>query len=155
MTEGAPLLRRPRHGSFHSGFGGGCVLLPDFQIVPGLFRAGHRAAVRFFGAGQRIDDANKLAEEEAGDNDTDSDGERPAEGDVSCFTFSSMMMNAKSTIMAPAYTRIWRMPRKWAPSPIMTAAVAPKERAIIMAEETGLRMKTTIRDRTTARAPKT
>ena len=76
-------------------------------------------------------------------------------GVVSCFTFSSMMMNAKSTIMAPAYTRIWRMPRKWAPSPIMTAAVAPKERAIIMAEETGLRMKTTIRDRTTARAPKT
>lgn len=37
----------------------------------------------------------------------------------------------------------------------MTAAVAPKERAIIMAEETGLRMKTTIRDRITARAPKT
>ncbi len=65
-----------------------------------------------------------------------------------------MMMNAKSTMMAPAYTRIWRMPRKWAPSPIMTAAVAPKERAIIMAEETGLRMKTTIRDRITARAPK-
>ena len=29
------------------------------------------------------------------------------------------------------------------------------ERAIIMAEETGLRMKMTIRDRTTARAPKT
>ena len=70
-------------GSSHSGFGGGCVLLPDFQIVPGLFCAGHRTAVRFFGAGQRIDDANKLAEEEAGDDDTDSDGERPAEG--GCF----------------------------------------------------------------------
>ena len=76
-------------------------------------------------------------------------------GEVSSFTFSSMMMNAKRTMIAPAYTRICRMPRKWAPRPIMTAAVAPKERAIIMAEETGLRMKTTIRDRITARAPKT
>jgi len=59
------------------------ILGLGITIPLGIFRAGHRAAVRFFGAGQRIDDANKLAEEEAGDDDTDSDGERPAEG--GCF----------------------------------------------------------------------
>ena len=56
------------------------AVLADLQIVPRLFRGGHRAAVRFLRAGQGVDDADELAQEEAGNDDADGDGDGPPEG---------------------------------------------------------------------------